>query len=264
MSDSSVEEFPCSHPILERLRHRARRQAEDEHAIKTAEKRRRCPNAPTKVVTKRQASNKRSAEICREAKTKYTKLVEEAVVDMERQYQIGLSARFAWALKNIELQQKIEELEAIEEEDMQSRSWVTGSSSDVVHFNASPMHYTDVQDEISPEIGEDLLGELLHTRNYPSMEENWDQEFNLTDTEHDTGLRLSMELMEDDREWFEVEPPLPVAKESRANISSPPVSPCRPKHAVQKPSPVCIFETALDIPSTDLLGPSIGNAQKPC
>lgn len=117
------------HPRLRRFQQLAKQEAETEHDIAAAEKRRQQAAHPalfpTKAITKRQQSNKRSAEICRAAKFIYIRYLENAIVE-EEQSQINITRElFNLTTANYMLQEKVQQLEKRLATAKMEDSWLT-------------------------------------------------------------------------------------------------------------------------------------------
>lgn len=97
---------------------RARRQAQEEHATRELVKQARPVQKPTRAISKRQKSSKRSAEICREKMKNYIKLLEkelemeEALLSKEKNDLLSLKqSNEALSAKITDLQSTVDQRE---------------------------------------------------------------------------------------------------------------------------------------------------------
>lgn len=236
-----------NHPRLIQLRKAARKDAEKAHAELTEQRKHEKNPAPTKVKTRRQASNKKSAEICREAKTIYTQKLERELVHEEDKYQNLLRGYLVQSEKTHVLKQKIRNIEARRDEEERKKSWL----------------YSNMEEEnqnqffrLVPE-GHGSLLDDFHTESVPSP---WNDDHPAVDSEYTNSIYNSvMDL--------ETEVPNPPRKRARvsneeavlkAEGSKTPT--CRGSRVqkAMKPkaysvSPVSVFQTDPLIPETELL-----------
>lgn len=128
-STSAPPELQSQHPRLRRLRDKAKVDASNDHDRADAEKRKRKQrldhhNKPKKVVTKRQISNKRSAEICREAQSRYITYLENEIQHEEQEQRSLLLHQFHVSEQLHLLTHSIRELEKRRDAMSGSLSWI--------------------------------------------------------------------------------------------------------------------------------------------
>lgn len=243
------------HPRLKQFQYRAKKEAEAAHDAAAAEKKRQQAAHPamfpTKAITKRQLSNKRSAEICRAAKGIYIQYLEKSIVEEEQKHLLVIQKLFNQTEANCMLREKIKLLESRLAK-VQGSSWLPQSaagSNDNDQTGSGSQFFLDhaITNEFRPEVDQ-------------SQETTNALEWVLD------------EVMEPLPECREV-PVGPIKEMFQTNSSDctslddVPMQDATPRSGkvtrkvtdkfIELSSPVSIYDTAPQIPCANFLGPSV-------
>ena len=245
-SDDGMEyynrlEQSIDHPTLNHLRKVARVEAEVVHAKKSMlkNKHRRC--TVSKVKTKRQASNKRSAEICRDAKNIYIHHLEDAVYEAEEDYRKIMQSILKQTEQTMKIREQIKRIEEAQEKENQQSSWLQSmddEDTDLVVNDLFPGddHMQDVIDEFT-----------LDRASSSAENEEEATEISLDDHEE----RLLDEFMICAEQHV-------VSRECKEEEGDEAVK------RVDRLSPVSVFDACPEVPILNSLGPSIQSQSVVC
>lgn len=128
-SSSLGVDIQLQHPRLKRLRNKAKMDAGIAHNKAVTEKEKQKKKSgreikPQKVVTKRQLSNKRSAEVCRAATGLYIGYLEKEISEEEREYSLLIQKHFHVKEESLLMMDKIKQLEKKRDAMLGTRSWL--------------------------------------------------------------------------------------------------------------------------------------------
>lgn len=241
-SDEAIDyyarvEQSIDHPRLNELRKVARVEAEIDHAEKSKLKinHKRC--SISKVKTKRQASNKRSAEICRDAKTIYIKYLEHDLFQEEEDYRLVMQSIFKQTEQTMKIREQIKRIEDANEKKSQQSSWLN---------NLQPDQPDEIINDLFP--GDDEMQDVI-------------DEFSQQSTPEPTAIQpipSTQISLEEEEEMFIGQL---VAQEEKSHKSSLQSTLSESEHhkrgKSQGHSPVSIFETSPEVPLLKGLGPSL-------
>lgn len=224
-----------SNPKLARFRAQSKSIAEQQHDQAAAQKQLHTLKVAGKPATKRQISNKRSAEICRAAKGIYIGLLENDML-AEEQTQIDLMQQLLIQTdENSILRQRIKTLEKRLALVTSSQSWLTAKG-----FSAAGSNVNEDADFFLGAPGNEEMGR--------QREVEWIL---------DADLETSHEQLEDVMDFQQS-----CSNEQADNETVHTAENTGKKTdygAKEHSSPVAIFETAPEVPVADILKPSVSS-----
>lgn len=124
-----TEEPELDHPRLNELRRQSRIDAENSHAYVSETRRKKA--IISRVKTARQASNKKSAEICRMSKQLYIEKLEDEIIVEEEEYRGVMNRLLIQAEQNLRMEHRIREFEECREMEARGKSWLCQDNSNV-------------------------------------------------------------------------------------------------------------------------------------